>query len=150
MDAAAKKQEMPPPGGYASIKYARSPARQYFSGYSMFLGFTAMTTAAFYIYYLQCKKIKRERIEMRSSRLALFPLLMAERDRAYLKQLRRNRDAEEKLMANVEGWEVGKWNGEPIYKTIPADTLIDPMVSEYFVHSSYRDYAKRMNLTAWN
>ena len=28
----------------------------------------------------------------------------------------RNRDAEAKLMANEEGWEVGTWYGHPIYK----------------------------------
>jgi hypothetical protein len=28
----------------------------------------------------------------------------------------RNRDAEEKLMKDVEGWEVGTWYGHPIYK----------------------------------
>ena len=31
----------------------------------------------------------------------------------------RNRDAEAKLMANEEGWEVGTWYGHPIYKVIP-------------------------------
>jgi hypothetical protein len=30
--------------------------------------------------------------------------------------LSRNRDAEEKLMKDVEGWEVGTWYGHPIYK----------------------------------
>jgi len=28
----------------------------------------------------------------------------------------RNRDAEEKLMKDVDGWEVGTWYGHPIYK----------------------------------
>ena len=63
--------------------------------------------------------------------------MLAERDREYLKQCRRcpawnsqmktldifswhfnsrNRDAEAKLMANEEGWEVGTWYGHPIYK----------------------------------
>ena len=58
-------------------------------------------------------------------------MMLAERDREYLKQCRRcctfdnnvippknlrNRDAEAKLMANEEGWEVGTWYGHPIYK----------------------------------
>ncbi|KAI8116621.1 hypothetical protein CVS40_11332 [Lucilia cuprina] len=41
------------------------------------------------------------RIEMRSAQNVIFPILIAERDREYLKQLRRNRDEEAKLMANV-------------------------------------------------
>ena len=43
---------------------------------------------------------------MRSARHALFPMLIAERDREYLKQIRRNRDEEERLMSGVEGWKV--------------------------------------------
>ena len=54
---------------------------------------------------------------MRSARMALFPLLIAERDREFLKQLTRNRDEEEKLMADVPGWKVGTWYGEPVFKT---------------------------------
>lgn len=43
---------------------------------------------------------------MRSGRHAILPMLLAERDREYLKQIRSNRDEESKLMANVEGWKV--------------------------------------------
>lgn len=43
---------------------------------------------------------------MRSARLAVYPMLLAERDREYLKQLRKNRDAEAELMKDVPGWEV--------------------------------------------
>jgi NADH dehydrogenase (ubiquinone) 1 alpha subcomplex subunit 13 len=74
-----------------------------------------------------------QEIEMKSASLALTPLMLAERDREFLKQLRkcveyviwtltinpklfRNRDAEEKLMANVEGWEVGTFYGHKVYK----------------------------------
>ena len=67
-------------------------------------------------------------------------MMLAERDREYLKQCRRccatlttnlihsanlrNRDAEAKLMANEEGWEVGTWYGHPIYKVIDHWALI--------------------------
>merc|ERR1712080_818198 len=54
--------------------------------------------------------------EMRSADLALTPLMLAERDREYLKQLRRNREAEDKLMADVEGWGTGTWYGHKVYK----------------------------------
>ena len=75
-----------------------------------------------------------QQTEYRSATLALTPLMLAERDREYLKQCRRfnissrnemiiiillktrNRDAEAKLMGNEEGWEVGTWYGHPIYK----------------------------------
>lgn len=47
---------------------------------------------------------------MQSASNAILPLLWAERDRAFLKQVRRNRDEESKLMANVKGWKVWIYN----------------------------------------
>ena len=49
----------------------------------------------------------------------MAPLLLAERDRAYVKQVKKNRDAEEELMADVEGWETGTWFGQPVFHTVP-------------------------------
>jgi NADH dehydrogenase (ubiquinone) 1 alpha subcomplex subunit 13 len=51
-------------------------------GFSMILGYAAVTTGSLYLYYLNCKDVKRHEIEMRSSRLAMYPMLLAERDRA--------------------------------------------------------------------
>lgn len=76
------------------------------SGYAMFAGYFGITAAAMYLYSLNYKQITKDRIEMRSAKMAIFPMLLAERDREYLKQLRRNRDAEEELMRDVPGWEV--------------------------------------------
>ncbi len=72
----------------------------------MIAAYFGITTASIYVYYLTWKEIYHEEIEMRSGRFALAAMLQAERDREYLKQIRRNRDEEEKLMANVEGWKV--------------------------------------------
>lgn len=85
-----------------------------------------MTAGASYLYYLNCVQVERETVEMRSGKMALYPLLFAERDREYLKQVRLNRDEEADLMKNVAGWKVGTWYGEPIFKTLPKDTLVDP------------------------
>ena len=57
-----------------------------------------------------------QEVEMKSASLAITPLMLAERDREFLKQLRKNRDAEEKLMKDVEGWEVGTFYGHKVYK----------------------------------
>lgn len=72
----------------------------------MIAAYFGITSASIYVYYLTCKEIYHEEVEMRSGRFALAAMLQAERDREYLKQLRRNRDEETKLMANVEGWKV--------------------------------------------
>lgn len=66
----------------------------------------AVTTVGLGIYYLTAKKVKRDEIEMRSAQNVIFPILIAERDREFLRQLRRNRDEEAELMKNVPGWEV--------------------------------------------
>ncbi|XP_018573981.1 NADH dehydrogenase [ubiquinone] 1 alpha subcomplex subunit 13 [Anoplophora glabripennis] len=144
--AAEFRQDMPPPGGYKPIHYQRIPARQYFNGWALFGGYIAVTAGAAYLYYLNCKVVHAEEIEMRSASFAIYPMLLAERDREYLKQLRRNRDEETKLMANVEGWKTGTWYGEPIYTTQPKDTLINPRAQEYYIHASFRDFSKRANI----
>ncbi|EEZ99191.1 NADH dehydrogenase [ubiquinone] 1 alpha subcomplex subunit 13 [Tribolium castaneum] len=148
--AAAKKQDMPPSGGYRPINFKRVPARSYFSGWALFGGYLGMTAAASYLYYLNCKQVQANEIEMRSGRFAIFPLLLAERDREYLKQLRRNRDEEAKLMANVEGWEVGTYYGEPLFKSFDKDKLIEPMMQGYYVHAPMKDFRDRAYIRQWS
>lgn len=93
---------------------------------------------------LNYKSVQDDIIEQRSSDFAIYPLLLAERDREYLKQLRRNRDSEAELMVNVEGWKVGTWYGEPIYKTKPDDYLVEPRMYEYYVHSDPKSFKNRL------
>lgn len=109
-----------------------------------------MTAAAAYIYSLNYRKVLDEKIEQRSAEFAIYPLLLAERDREYLKHLRRNRDSEAELMANVEGWKVGTWYGEPIYKTQPDDHLVEPRILEYYAHADVKDFKKRAYLSLWS
>lgn len=106
-----------------------------------------MTAGAAYIYKLTLREVQRKNLEHRSCNLAIWPLLMAERDREYLKQLRRNRDEEKKLMQNVEGWQVGTYYGEPIYKTVGDDYLVEPMVGDYYVHATEKSFRQRVYLT---
>merc|ERR1711915_448268 len=86
--------------------------------------------------------VKAHEIEMRSASLALTPLMLAERDREFLKQLRRNRDAEEKLMADVDGWEVGTFYGHKVYKTLGEDEMPPIGHDEFYVHTSQREALK--------
>lgn len=111
----------------------------------MIAAYAGFTTFGLSLYYLNCKENNRNEIEMRSARNVIYALLLAERDREYLKQLRRNRDEEAELMKDVKGWEVGTWYGEPVFKTVPKDKFLDPSFQEFYVHSSYKDMAKRKN-----
>ncbi|XP_053630630.1 NADH dehydrogenase [ubiquinone] 1 alpha subcomplex subunit 13 [Cherax quadricarinatus] len=144
--ASSRTQDLPPREGYSPITYSRIPARTYFKGYQLFAGYAVVTAVAAYVYSLTDKKIRRNKLEMLSGVLALEPMLLAERDRQFLKQMRRNRDEEEKLMANVEGWEVGKLYNEPIFKTVPEDRYMDPIVDEYYIHGHQRNFIRNAYL----
>lgn len=112
--------------------------------------YVAVTAVGLGIYYLTAKKVRRDEIEMRSAQNVIYPILIAERDREFLRQLRRNRDEEAELMKNVPGWEVGTWYGEPVYKTLPEDTLVTPIFKEFYAHSDWKSYAKRAHLKLWS
>lgn len=142
-------QDMPPKGGYEKIPFVRIPAKQYFGGYTMILGYLGITFGSIYLYSLSKKEVYRKKIEARSAKIAIYPLLLAERDREYLKQLRINRDEEEKLMANVEGWVVGTYFGDPIYKTLPPDTLVTPLFQDYYAHAKPIDAHNREHAKEW-
>ncbi|KAF6208210.1 hypothetical protein GE061_016662 [Apolygus lucorum] len=147
--AAARKQDGPPAGGYKPLDFSRAPARKIIGGKGLIVGHFALTAGALYLYFQNYKEVHRDQVETRSTMMAITPLLQAERDRAYLKQLRRNREEENSLMANVEGWKTGTYKGEPIYKTLPPDTLIKPIHNEYFVHGSGKNYNEWNDILLW-
>ncbi|XP_068235243.1 NADH dehydrogenase [ubiquinone] 1 alpha subcomplex subunit 13 [Palaemon carinicauda] len=147
--AAAPTQDLPPKGGYAPVSFRRLPAKSLISSLGLFAGFGALTSLGLYIYYETVKVIRNEEIEMKSGELAITPLLLAERDRALLLQLRKNREEEEKLMAGVEGWEVGTYYGEPIYKTVTQEKFIDPISKEFYAHGDSRAHARGTHFSFW-
>jgi NADH dehydrogenase (ubiquinone) 1 alpha subcomplex subunit 13 len=112
--------------------------------------FSGVTAGSAYLYYLNCLQNERETIEMRSGKMALYPLLFAERDREYLKQIRRNRDEEADLMKNVPGWKVGTWYGEPVFKTIPKDTIVDAHWQDFCAHASTKKMTDRSYFHLYN
>ncbi|CAG9768858.1 unnamed protein product [Ceutorhynchus assimilis] len=140
------KQDMPPEGGYRPIHFKRIPCKTFFSGAAIIGGYVGMTAGAAYIYYLNYGAVFRRELEVKGGSLAIYPMLLAERDRAFLKQLRRNRDEERELMKNVPGWKVGTWYGEPVFVGPEADKFHNPSISEYYVHSSYKDMKKIVNM----
>lgn len=52
-------------------------------------------------------------------------------------------------MENVEGWEVGKYKGERIFKTVSEDFLVKPSANEYFAHNHPKWYQTFKNLHLW-
>uniref|UniRef100_A0A8C0CAV8 NADH dehydrogenase [ubiquinone] 1 alpha subcomplex subunit 13 n=3 Tax=Balaenoptera TaxID=9766 RepID=A0A8C0CAV8_BALMU len=108
MAASKVKQDMPPLGGYGPIDYKRNLPRRGLSGYSMF----AVGIGTLLFGYWSMMKWNRERrrlqIEDFEARIALMPLLQAEKDRRVLQMLRENLEEEAIIMKDVPDWKVGE------------------------------------------
>jgi len=70
---------------------------------------------------------------------AMQPFLDAERDRATLKMMAKNRRLEDDVMKDVPGWKTGTWYGEPIFFTV-GDKWWPYGNFETFVHSPEHRY----------
>lgn len=149
MSSTTRLQDLPPEGGYNPINYKRIPLKPLFNIKFLVGTYLAVSSAAYYVYYLTYHEITREEIEMRSSKNVILPILLAERDREYLKQIRRNRDEEAELMKNVPGWVVGTWYGEPVFKTLPKTQWVDPSIYDFYGQTSDREFRKRALFKHW-
>uniref|UniRef100_A0A2R5LGJ7 NADH dehydrogenase [ubiquinone] 1 alpha subcomplex subunit 13 n=1 Tax=Ornithodoros turicata TaxID=34597 RepID=A0A2R5LGJ7_9ACAR len=139
MASANYKQDMPPAGGYAEFNYKRVPAKVWGSGYKLLGAYAAVTAFSFYMYFRSYRRVYLQRVEDSDGRIAVQPIVLAERDRAFLKQLKKNFEAEKELMKDVPGWEVGTLFGEPLYKTTPKGYHVDPITLEFFAHANPKD-----------
>ncbi|XP_011870486.1 PREDICTED: NADH dehydrogenase [ubiquinone] 1 alpha subcomplex subunit 13 [Vollenhovia emeryi] len=128
-------QDLPPKGGYGPIQTERVKLRSILGAKSTIGLFVGTSVVGFYLYYLNHKLVRHQEVEKRSARMAIFPALIAERDRSVLKQMRRNRDAEGELMKNVDRWEVGTYYGEPIFYLDNENHYREPLFWEHFAHS---------------
>merc|ERR1711936_653337 len=142
------KQDLPPKGGYAPINYKRIPARSVLNAPLIYGGLFASMAYGVYQYKRGMRQVFKEEVEMKSASLAITPLMLAERDREYLKQLRKNRDAEEKLMSDVEGWEVGTFYGHKVYKTL-GDQLPMMRWDEFYIHTNRNEIRKAGSAVKW-
>ncbi|ESN89828.1 hypothetical protein HELRODRAFT_186249 [Helobdella robusta] len=143
MSASKYRQEMPPPGGYGMVDWAKKIPRKGMGGYAIFGAFFAVTTAGWVGYYFERKIKNKQRLEMNDARLAVAPLFVAEEQRMYLKRLRENRDEENELMKDVPGWETGKFEGQPVYHSSHERFPYVDM-KEYYAHSKYSDMFDRV------
>ncbi|XP_065773410.1 NADH dehydrogenase [ubiquinone] 1 alpha subcomplex subunit 13 isoform X1 [Muntiacus reevesi] len=95
------------------------------SGYSMF----AVGIGALLFGYWSMMRWNRERrrlqIEDFEARIALMPLLQAEKDRRVLQMLRENLEEEATIMKDVPGWKVG----ESVFHTT---RWVTPMMGELY------------------
>merc|ERR1711890_77465 len=135
MSSLGYKQELPPPGGYESITYKRIPMKPFMTGWGHFVVYGCSLAFGMWWYKRNWREKTRNEIEMLGGHHAIRPLLVAERDRMYLKEIYKNREEERELMKNVPNWKVGHWYDVPIYKSCPPDTWQSPNMDEYYVHA---------------
>jgi len=130
----AYKQDLPPKGGYAPFNYKRIPAKKMYTAPILFGGFILWEIYAHWKWRRSMRIINSEETEARSTQFALEPMMLAERDRVYIKQLKKNRDDEEKLMKGVEGWEVGTYYGIKMYNDPDINKYPLMNWNEYYAH----------------
>ncbi|KAL1453812.1 hypothetical protein WDU94_010124 [Cyamophila willieti] len=139
------KQDLPPEGGYRKLDFSRVPAKQLWRWWTIIPAYVASTSIAYYLWRITRTEIRTRELENNTATLAIMPLVIAEKDRALLKNLRKMRDEETELMKNVEGWETGTLFGEKIYKTQSEDEFRLPSMNEYYAQCKPEEYFKLDN-----
>ncbi|XP_070830422.1 NADH dehydrogenase [ubiquinone] 1 alpha subcomplex subunit 13 [Chaetodon trifascialis] len=119
------KQDMPPPGGYSAFDYKRNLPKRGLSGYSMFGIGIGIMVFGYWRLFKWNRERRRLQIEEMEARVALMPLLQAEKDRRYLRMMRENLEEEAIVMKDVPGWKVG----ESVFNT---DRWVTPLCEELF------------------
>jgi len=125
---------MPPPGGYSSIQYLRVPAQRII-GYKALFYFSLVLTVYSFNYFSKRRTFfEAQTLDFGDHMIAVEPLVLAEKDRAFLRQLRHNRNIERNLMQKVRDWKVGTLWGKPIFNNLPNNTIPDISLEEFNAH----------------
>ncbi|XP_021357610.1 NADH dehydrogenase [ubiquinone] 1 alpha subcomplex subunit 13-like [Mizuhopecten yessoensis] len=135
--AASIKQEMPPKGGYGPIDWKQRIPRA-LSGTRILLGATAFwgLCVAKKLYFNEI--YLSENREMSDSRTAMWPFLLAEEQRLEIRRWRENRDYENELMKDVDGWVTGTFFGEKVY--VDDERCYSPSGIEFYAHNKASTY----------
>ncbi|XP_043598973.1 NADH dehydrogenase [ubiquinone] 1 alpha subcomplex subunit 13 [Bombus pyrosoma] len=132
-------QDLPPEGGYAPFHINRIKLRTFLTG-RMGVGlFIVTNVVTFPLYYKNWVSERRKMLETKSRELATVPMLLAEKDRAILKHLKRMRELEADVMKDFPHWEVGTFFGQPIYESLPEDTYVEPLFGECYTYADPYD-----------
>lgn len=102
------RQDMPPTGGFESLKYKRNLPYKGPGAYVLLGGVTAICAYGFYRLgkgNLERRELQREKVW---SRIHLVPLFLAEGDRDMYRRQQAAIAREKEIMKDVPGWEAGK------------------------------------------
>ncbi|CAD5208949.1 unnamed protein product [Bursaphelenchus xylophilus] len=128
------RQDLPPEGGYRKFNWERTYARKLLR--PVYTIPVAVVLSGYGAYHAWAFKKQRHTRKFEDSDVmnALQPFLTAERDRKWLRALKKNFELEEEIMKDVPGWQTGTWYGEPVYFTL-GDKWWDPDHDEFFAHT---------------
>lgn len=131
-------QDMPPPGGYATINVQRTFPRPMLR-HGIWFGISIGLTLNGLHYAREWKKRHSIlRAELAEHFIAASPFLYAEQERKFLRHLKVVRERERELMKDHPNWKLGTLYGEPVYKTIPEGEL-PPIDGNYFATFNTED-----------
>ncbi|KAI3389323.1 hypothetical protein SNEBB_001440 [Seison nebaliae] len=133
MSTATFKQEMPPPGGFSAFEWQKKQFKPKWTWWKLWTAYAGVTIFSWGTYYYARDKARAQQLERDDIRCALEPLMLAEADRMFLKQVWENREEEKELMKDVEGWEIGKLYGESVYHDESGENKL-PTPKEFFLH----------------
>lgn len=139
-------QDMPPPGGFASIKVERTLPKPLIRQGIWFTILVAMTFNGFSVVREWRKRYRVYKMELYEHYIAASPFLYAETERKFLLHLKNLREEERNLMKDVPGWKLGTLYGEPIFKTIPKNELPPIAAVDYFAHRTEQEWIDRVTI----
>ncbi|KAI1722516.1 GRIM-19 protein [Ditylenchus destructor] len=130
------RQDMPPPGGYDDFNFHRTFAKAswWWRPKIAVPAIVGIYVYGYYAYRAWNKHMINEKFEDTDIFNAMDPFLSAERDRYWLKLLKKNLELENEVMKDVPGWKAGTWYGEPVFFTL-GDKWWDPHYFEVYTHS---------------
>ncbi|XP_060073227.1 NADH dehydrogenase [ubiquinone] 1 alpha subcomplex subunit 13-like [Ylistrum balloti] len=140
------RQEMPPQGGYKPVDWKQRIPRALSGGRIMLGG------SLIWGFFIAKKKLVERRYildkrELMDSRVAIAPFLLAEQQRQEMTRFRENRDYENELMKDVDGWVTGTLFGEKVY--VDDERCYFPGGQEFYAHNHwmfyYNNYYKRLS-----
>lgn len=139
-------QDMPPPGGFASIKVDRTLPKPLIRQGIWFIILAGMTLNGYGVAREWRKRYRVHKMEQMEHYIAASPFLYAETERKFLIHLKNLREEEKELMKDVPGWKLGTLFGEPVFKTIPKNELPPIAPIDYCVHRTDREWMTRVGI----
>lgn len=137
-------QDMPPPGGFSTINVERTLPKPLIRQGIFAAILVGMSLNGFRLLREKQHQVRVLRTEQTEHYIAVHPFLLAESERKFLMHLRNLREEERELMKDHAGWKLGTLYGEPVFKSLPKDSIPPISPSDWIAHNSFDEFQKRV------